>query len=626
MAGNLIAVLSEDDGEIWNYPSCYTAGAMRAISVDPLLQPGPSRICLYEFSDINWMEVTATNRDVLVPSYAAISHVWKPSPAVAARKCIRPLFVKLGENKSHEISWHGLMQVATAAKHLHCRYVWFDFICINQTSMTDKRLQIKNMANIYAFNSATIIMFGGVREAQSMEEGSEWITRAWTLQEAVESTRRGLPYERYCLFDYSFKHSGKTRTPGIFPIVTVNIIKLQNDLAIVLLRELLSVPCEHRSVIEFFEGSSQYLKVKCFGDIMSQSLHILAPEALRSLMTPKGQQILERREVSPKLRGFLEHDEIEYEREMWRALWPRTSTKQHDMLFSSMNLFREGQGSIPVDYQRSFEDTLLDMIDRLHREWESPRWLCIGHNIPVYPFSGLLPMPPTFKPHETPTYTLDGQKKAVIELVCQFECCQALRLALKVKGASRMEGHLVCAPAMWLIKSAPPLHHLTSYTQRKALHLSFWPNTTMPDATFGGEREIIGKELAGLHSETCHDQSTCISEIEFVSSSDSSSDPVTIGCEFDGSLGPLLLIAGVAQESRRTIFYFINHTTASNLQRVGTGILDLPEHHSPIPYRHVRVGGGPGAKVEMCDCHGKERWQRPIQPSSQLRRFENLIG
>ena len=77
----------------------------------------------------------------------------------------------------------------------------------------------------------TIVMFGGVRAAQSVEDNSSWIARAWTLQEAVESARRGIDSDRYALIEWPHDDSYQ-------PIVGVIFHKLKDGLGIVLLRSL----------------------------------------------------------------------------------------------------------------------------------------------------------------------------------------------------------------------------------------------------------------------------------------------------------------------------------------------------------------------------------------------------
>jgi hypothetical protein len=62
------------------------------------------------------------------------------------------------------------------------------------------------MANIYAYYSTTIIMPGGVIRAHHLEDEAFWHTRAWTLQETIESVGRGRSQSlmRYMLMKWPF--------------------------------------------------------------------------------------------------------------------------------------------------------------------------------------------------------------------------------------------------------------------------------------------------------------------------------------------------------------------------------------------------------------------------------------
>jgi hypothetical protein len=161
IAGKKIHELTEGKGS-WSYPErsgSFTLGALRLIQVKPLLSKERSRIVLYEFPE-SVLQCIQGNDGSTLPIYAAISHVCKLSPAIASRTNTRPLHVTLEENGTHEIGWLGLMQAAIAARHLKCDYLWLDFVCLNQTSKADKKLQIKNMANIYAYCAYTIVILG----------------------------------------------------------------------------------------------------------------------------------------------------------------------------------------------------------------------------------------------------------------------------------------------------------------------------------------------------------------------------------------------------------------------------------------------------------------------------------
>src|SRR5215471_2257164 len=126
--------LAESKGGVWRYPrlfdperideieysdipqyvdnSGHVAGALRLISVSHLLKPDPA-IHLSEFPE-----------HLQKPTYAAVSHVWDQSEEVKkiSASVNRPLAIDTGkaDGAPHVISWHGLIQAATAAKNFEC--------------------------------------------------------------------------------------------------------------------------------------------------------------------------------------------------------------------------------------------------------------------------------------------------------------------------------------------------------------------------------------------------------------------------------------------------------------------------------------------------------------------------
>lgn len=182
--------LAETHNVAWTYSGRGTDGSLRLITAADLLHKNPE-IVLSEWSDLSFPRSGLDGRQHHdpppdMPRYCAISHVWQPSEETArrSRDANRPLRVELRNGGVHEVSWLGLVQAATAAHSLGCKYIWLDLMCINQTSHSDKALQIKNMAKIHSNASRVLIMVGGVHAAQSVAQPSTWIHRSWTFQEA----------------------------------------------------------------------------------------------------------------------------------------------------------------------------------------------------------------------------------------------------------------------------------------------------------------------------------------------------------------------------------------------------------------------------------------------------------
>jgi hypothetical protein len=78
MRGQHILVMGESKGRTWHYRANHTPGTIRLIAFGPLLRPQGSSIHLYEFNGRNWAGALA----YCLPAYAAVSHIWVPSPEV----------------------------------------------------------------------------------------------------------------------------------------------------------------------------------------------------------------------------------------------------------------------------------------------------------------------------------------------------------------------------------------------------------------------------------------------------------------------------------------------------------------------------------------------------------------
>ncbi|KAI9780420.1 MAG: hypothetical protein M1839_006694 [Geoglossum umbratile] len=630
MPGRKIHELVEGKGT-WRYPGSldsFTLGALRLIQVKPLLSKKNSRLLLYEFPALALQGAEGGN----IPSYAAVSHVWQPSPAVARRENTRPLYITVEEDGTHEISWLGLMQTAIAARHLKCDYIWLDFVCLNQTSKADKRLQIKNMANIYAYCSATIVMFGGVRCAQRLDDESFWHTRAWTLQEAVESVKRGRNAVRYALVEWPYDKS--------YEVFRRGFQKLEGGLAIVPIRELLDLhgnpmPMAQTKKVRKYGppsyGETILLPVHCFSN---------TAEVIKSLLL-----LL----YHPMELG--KHTVMDSS--IWRALWVRTSSREHDVLYSSMGLFSTPV-HLDINYNKEFESVLIDFVAALHEKSSVPHWLGIGHRIPVYGWSGLLPKRPEFKRHTVPTYVVGGSKEIdATEFLCDGGCCSALDLCVEITGASKEAGHTLCAKVLNVVRVAKT-ETLSVYTGRCWQHvrkilLSYipegsgaaagsenWTFETDADAVveevdtysrFDKETAVLNrydgstgkpvvpqynKQEAWIRSRT---EGADLAPLQYHSPESVSVD-VTALCWLDGRVGPYLVIVGFFNTHyQNPVVYFIDRTKDGNIQRVGTGKLLLAERDrikSDIPWRHLRVGGSGGADPVFGNCVCEEKEDVPL--------------
>jgi len=339
MIGISILQLKESSRQRWQYSTNHMDGALRLLRVSPLLDKCNPIIVLDEFRDLKWGESSSK------PKYTAISHVWAQSSFVkrTAKRVNRPLSILIEGDSTNTISWHGLVQAARASKHLQSEYIWLDFLCLHQTSKSDKKLQIKNMGAIYENAAGTLVMPGGISAAQRVDKSAGWIDRAWTLQEST------LCPDTYVLLDWPRKHS-----------LTVGGIKdaefkyLGHSIAIIRLRGLLEARVSTEDIYYEIDGEEEEgleLDISCFGEDNTAIM------ALWTMLESKG-------------------DPYILKSAAWRSMWMRTSTKPQDMVFSVLHIFN---ADIEINYSRSVDDLQLELAAKtadfpglaVYRSWYS---------------------------------------------------------------------------------------------------------------------------------------------------------------------------------------------------------------------------------------------------------------
>jgi hypothetical protein len=400
----------------WDYQFDYVDGAIRFITVEGLLALEDAEFFLLEWRDFTWDHENGAR----LPPYAAISHIWTSSPEVMklSRNINRPLNIDGEEGSPHTISWHGLRQAALAARHLGCRMLWLDSICIHQNSPSDKKIQIPNMGNIYTNATAVIVMPGGVSAAQYFEIETEWATRAWTLQEATLCPRTyilGLDHVGSLFLnhdEYSFSMSTTTGCYADFDCI-------EGCLALADIRDILK-SLNYSMEVEIINKRTGEVvregtwRVQCLGN----GAVVRAFAALLLAETPAMKNV-----------------------GIWRSLWLRKSKLPQDTVYSMMSLLRV---EIEPDYNRTREDLIAEVVRKTLLSL--PSWLDIMEDDMHFDSrNGLFPPIPVFGKFQNPVFMLKGQLVAVEDYVGFNNYICPLLIKVLAPAVVSNNGDLVCA-------------------------------------------------------------------------------------------------------------------------------------------------------------------------------------
>lgn len=391
----------------WTYPSkkhdpFRQRGAFRAISVADL-RSSPPKIKLFEWKELAQYG-TAANLQKNYPAYAAISHVWNQSDEVIALAKSVDRWLRIGlDNGSHSISWHGLREAADAASQLKCTYIWLDFTCIDQVAKNndgqtpgDKDLQIANIANIYKFARAVIVMVGGVSAVQRVDKPSAWMDRAWTLQESTICKKSTWVYVTWPGV-YAFKVNPGTAAEVDYKFKTVGpssaskvLIKLLDLLQMPDLVKSITNPPDLKLPVEF--------QVRCLDGAADERSRSTARTALLA--------IIRARTPAQKKAG------------VWRSMLLRTSSRDIDIVYSVQVLL--GIDVDPYGKRRGLQSLINDAALK-SAVMGAPAWLGVGDMggsiVPYESTSRLIPGKATYQEQNLPYYDLPDAKWQADEVI-----------------------------------------------------------------------------------------------------------------------------------------------------------------------------------------------------------------
>ncbi|KZT03685.1 uncharacterized protein LAESUDRAFT_683536 [Laetiporus sulphureus 93-53] len=183
------------------------------------------------------------------------------------------------------------------------QYLWIDRLCIIQDDRHDKKLQIRNMHAVYKHCAICFVLPGGIQRIVGLNEETGWITRAWTLQEAIAPARTYVVYDRW---DSRYRWSGET-AQEVFP-----------------------------------DGSFRY-SMAPLADILASSIPLKGYSGYRPAIIRSTEGDLEAsasaRVQLVALWGAMKLKGAAKEQAIWRSALMRTSSRPVDMVYSIMGLF-----------------------------------------------------------------------------------------------------------------------------------------------------------------------------------------------------------------------------------------------------------------------------------------------
>ncbi|KAM0554018.1 hypothetical protein ACHAPJ_007093 [Fusarium lateritium] len=305
--------------------------------------------------------------DIPKQKYGAVSYVWKGlEPKEPAHHA-----VVAGTNGDGKFDVELLRTICVAMLELKCAFLWIDILCIIEESEDDRSWQMQRMCDIYNQCSQCLVVPGGILRLADLSEETTWISRAWTLQEAVA------PSSAHCLFAWAGEDAN-LQTNRETPLTVVQpgkaAIADMKSLLEVSFRGWCSVVGKNNEVI------SEYLELRAIGH---------GPELMALL-------------------GALDHKGTDgFQNAIWRSSFMRTASYAVDNIFSIMGVL-----GVILD-PKNFDDKTdrlaptIALMQGLLEQGGRIEWLGIATR-----------MPPNPKMSTIPTFTeRSGSTKKVVVII-----------------------------------------------------------------------------------------------------------------------------------------------------------------------------------------------------------------
>ncbi|KAI0353193.1 hypothetical protein OH77DRAFT_1512833 [Trametes cingulata] len=160
-----------------------TPERFRLVDCASLSDDANPALCIHE------CDTFESARDV----YCAISYIWKGNPPRESRSAsgnpptkggtIVVEHARDGDPVGLDVLRHACLAIWNGRPRV--KYLWLDRLCMMQGNRSDKAWQIRKMFDVYKQCALCLVLPGGVGRLVGLDEETEWVFRAWTLQEAV---------------------------------------------------------------------------------------------------------------------------------------------------------------------------------------------------------------------------------------------------------------------------------------------------------------------------------------------------------------------------------------------------------------------------------------------------------
>ena len=308
-------------------------------------------------------------KELPAQKYSAISYIWKGRKPKTPIKPPLGWIIIDGADGADPICIDVLRLACLTSLRLGCDLMWIDGFCIIQGNETDRAWQIQHMYDIYKSCTECIIIPGGLSRLVPLTEETNWIHRAWTLQEALA------PPSAHCLFSWS---GGVCNFQSNF---YVSIQEIESMAAIAEMKGLLEMSLKPRFSIQKLGPNSDIIseedsdfEIVIFGNRGEQFSQI---GALIGALDLRGQE------------GMANA--------IWRSSFMRTAKFPRDMVFSIMGLL-----GITLDASKYKEPdripATIDLMRAILDKGGRAEWLGIATRIENNPELSTIPVFPKYGP------------------------------------------------------------------------------------------------------------------------------------------------------------------------------------------------------------------------------------